>query len=172
MEISENFESDEENSIDNEQDDNQEEVNANLSDDENIIDFDNNIGEERVIKYNPNDYKLDDIIEKLMQLKIIKKSNICTVCNLEMKLVNRIDHKDKKCMALQKKILYKHDNKRNIRSNSILADMRSDIRLLFFIIFINFPKKLSINSIYKNCLEFSKDLKIEIISKKHIGKIL
>ena len=79
MEISENFESDEENSIDNEQDDNQEEVNANLSDDENIIDFDNNIGEERVIKYNPNDYKLDDIIEKLMQLKIIIKSNICMV---------------------------------------------------------------------------------------------
>ena len=49
MEISENFESDEENSIDNEQDDNQEEINANLSDVENIIDFDNNIGEERVI---------------------------------------------------------------------------------------------------------------------------
>ena len=82
MGIRENFESDEGNNIDNEQDDNQEEVNANLSDDENIIDFDNNIWEERVVRYNPNDYKLDDIIEKLMQLKIIKKSNICTVCNL------------------------------------------------------------------------------------------
>lgn len=172
MEIRENFESDEENSIDNEQDDNQEEVNANLSDDENIIDFNNNIGEEHVIKYNPNDYKLDDIIEKLMQLKIIKKSNVCTVCNLEMKLVNTKDYKDKKCWRCKKNIPYKHDNKINIRSNSILADMRSDIRLLFFIIFINFAKKLSINSIYKNCLEFSKDLKIETISKKHIGKIL
>ena len=43
MEIRENFESEEENSIDNEQDDNKEEVNTNLSDDENIIDFDNNI---------------------------------------------------------------------------------------------------------------------------------
>ena len=75
-------------------------------------------------------------------------------------------------LVLQKNIPYKHDNKLNIRSNGILADMRSDIRLLFFIIFIIFPKKLSINSIYKNCLEFSKDLKIEIISKKHIGKIL
>ena len=53
-------------------------------------------------KYNPNDYKLDDIIEKLMQLKIIKKSNICTVCSLEMKLVNRKDYKDKKCWRCKK----------------------------------------------------------------------
>ena len=74
-------------------------------------------------------------------------------------------------LVLQKNIPYKHDNKINIRTNSILADMRSDIRLLFFIIFINFSKKLSINSIYKNCIEFSKDLQIESISK-HIGKIL
>ena len=63
-------------------------------------------------------------------------------------------------LPLQKNIPYKHDNKINIRSNSILADMRSDISLLFFMIFINFLKKLSINSIYKS------------ISKKHIGEIL
>ena len=107
-----------------------------------------------------------------MQLKIIKKSNICTICNTEMKLVPRNDYKDKICWRCKKNIRYKHDNKINIRTNSILADMRSDIRLLFFIIFINFPKKLSINSIYKNCIEFSKDLQIESISKKHIGQIL
>ena len=89
-----------------------------------------------------------------------------------MKLVPRNDYKDKKCCRCKKNIPYKHDNKINIRSNSVLADMRSYIRLLFFIIFINFPKKLSINSIYKKCIEFSKDLQIESISKKHIGKIL
>ena len=67
MEIRENFESEEENSIDNAQEINQEEeANANLSEEENIIDFENNFGEERVIKYNPNDYKIEDIIEKLM----------------------------------------------------------------------------------------------------------
>ena len=140
MEIRENFESDEENRIDNEQEINQEEAHANLSDEENIMDYENNIGEERVIKYNPSDYKIEDIIEKLMQLKIIKKSNICTICNTEMKLVPRNDYKDKICWRCKKNIPYKHDNKINIRTNNILADMRSDILLFFFFYLLTFQK--------------------------------
>jgi len=49
--------------------------------------------------------------------------------------------------------------------------MRADIRILYLIIFENFTFRNSVNVTYKNCLEFSKDLKIETISKNYIGKI-
>ena len=88
-----------------------------------------------------------------------------------MKLVNNKGFKDGICWRCTKYKPIQHDNKINIRSESILSDMRADIRILYLIIFENFTFRNSVNVTYKNCLEFSKDLKIETISKNYIGKI-
>ena len=48
--------------------------------------------------------------------------------------------------------------------------MKTDIRLLYFIIFYNFVDNKSINQIFLNCKELSNQLNIETISKKNISK--
>ena len=50
--------------------------------------------------------------------------------------------------------------------------MKCDIRLLYFIIFNNFIERKSINQAYYNYREFSKQLKIETISKKANSKFM
>ena len=68
--------------------------------------------------------------------------------------------------------LNKYDNKCNIRYKSIFESMKSDIRLLYFILFNNFIETKSINQNYYNCREFSKQIKIENISKKAFSKFV
>mgnify|MGYP006916232423 CR=1 FL=1 len=172
MEIRQNFDSeDEDNQVCENNYENLEQE-ENESDNEVTDESEYNIGNEYQIKYNPNDFQITDIIKKLMELKIIRAKNKCDACNNEMKLVSNKGFKDQCCWRCKKNTPFKHDKKINIRSFSILNLMRSDIRILYFIIIYNFPKNISINSIYKNCLEFSKDLKLEFISKKHISKII
>lgn len=45
------------------------------------------------------------------------------------------------------------------------------LRILYFIIFNNFTKNISVNAIFRNCKEFCKDLKLETISRTYNGKI-
>ena len=60
-------------------------------------------------------------------------------------------------LAILKKWVNRHDLKVNIRADSILMEMRSDTRIIYFIIFHNFVRNNSSNLTFKNCLEFSKD---------------
>jgi len=65
-----------------------------------------------------------------------------------------------------------HNNKINIRKKSVIEDIKADIRLIYFIIFDNFALNASINNGFKNSLEFYKDLKIKMISKRSITKYI
>ena len=66
----------------------------------------------------------------------------------------------------------KHDIKCNIRNNSIFEQSKSDIRILFFIIFYNFIDRKSVNQTFLNCKEFSNTLNIETISQRSISKFM
>ena len=89
---------------------------------------------EPIIKYNPNDFNLEKIIQILTELKVIKKNFICFKCNKDMHLINNISFKDKICWRCTSKGPNKHDVKINIREGSIFSNLKSDIAL-FFIIF-------------------------------------
>ena len=65
----------------------------------------------------------------------------------------------------------KHDVKQNIRANSIFANVKADIRILYFILFENFIYNFSINTVYNNCKEFSRDIGIKFISRNYLGNI-
>ena len=59
----------------------------------------------------------------------------------------------------------------NIRDGSIFSNIKCDLRIIYFVIFYNFSKNYSVNLAFRNSRDFSKDLKLEYISKQHIGKI-
>ena len=152
--------------IENENDESQEEGGSFEEDEEEP----ENIGES-IIKYNPLDFQMEKIILILKELQLLKKENICPKCNNSMHLTNNKNFKDKICRRHTKKGNNSHDIKINIRNESIFSLMKCDLRILYFIIFNNFTKNNSVNSTFRNCKEFCKDLKLETISRKYIGKI-
>ncbi len=135
---------------------------------ENIEEINNSLK----IKYNPNDYIKPDIIDKLMKHKLLVDKMKCDKCDNFMHLNVCNGTKDGLIWRCSHIGLNKHDNKCNIRYKSIFESMKSDIRLLYFILFNNFIKRKSINQTYYNCREFSKQIKIENISKKAINKFV
>ena len=152
--------------IENENDESQEEGGSFEEDEEEP----ENIGES-IIKYNPLDFQMEKIILILKELQLLKKENICPKCNNSMHLTNNKNFKDKICWRRTKKGNNSHDIKINIRNGSIFSLMKCDLRILYFIIFNNFTKNNSVNATFRNCKEFCKDLKLETISRKYIGKI-
>ena len=80
-----------------------------------------------------------------------------------MHIVININFKDKILRRCSSKGINKHDAKINIRDGSIFSLMN--------IIFYNFSRNYSISLAFRNCKAFSKDLNLETISKKYIGKI-
>ena len=54
-----------------------------------------------------------------------------------------------------------------IRTNSNFENIKTDIRILYFIIFENFINNFSINTVYNNCKEFSRDIGIKFISRNY-----
>ena len=71
---------------------------------------------------------------------------------------------------MQKKGSDPHDIKVNIRNNSIFNNFKTDIRLLYFLLFYNFIENKSVKDSYLNCKELSKQLKIENVTKRIISK--
>ena len=123
-------------------------------------------------KYNPNDYKKRGLIDKLMNYKLLVDKMKCDICDDFMHLNVCNTTKDGLIWRCSHLGLNKHDNKCNIRKKSIFENMKSDIRLLYLIIFNNFIERTSIKQTYYNCREFSNQLKIETISIKSISKFM
>ena len=73
-------------------------------------------------------------------------------------------------MEILKKGLELHNIKVNIRNNSIFSSFKTDIRLLYFLLFYNFVENKSVKESYLNCKELSKQLKIENMSRKLVSK--
>ena len=91
-----------------------------------------------------------------MKSSILSNNVICSNCQNLMKLVENKSYVDGCVWRCLKKGNNKHDNKQNIRTNSIFDNVKTDILLLYFILFENVINNFSINTIYNNCKEFSK----------------
>ena len=85
--------------------------------------------------------------------------------NKNKKLTDRVQWRCKKNLNI------KHDYKVNIRKGSLFYEINTDLRIIYFIIFYNFVNYISIKQIFRNCKEFTKDLKIKGISRQYISKI-
>ena len=137
------------------------------SEDSNDEIFNNEI----IHKYKRENYKIKDIISILMKSNLLNNQVNCSKCNNIMKLIENKSYSDEYVWRCFKKGDNKHDIKQNIRVNSIFEDVKTDIRLFYFIIFENFIYNFSINTVYKNCKEFSRDIGIKFISRNYLGKI-
>ena len=122
-------------------------------------------------KYNPV-ILIKKIIEYLMSKNILLNKRLCTVCNNIMNLNSDNSKKDGLIWRCKHTGYNKHDIKCNIRNNSIFEQSKSDIRILFFIIFYNFIDRKSVNQTFLNCKEFSNTLNIETISQRSISKFM
>lgn len=65
---------------------------------------------------------------------------------------------------MQKNINNKHDYKANIRKGRLFYETKPDLRIIYFILFYK--------QTFRNCSEFTKDLKIKNISRKKIRNII
>ena len=133
-------------------------------------DISNVISNKELLEYKPDEFQIDKVIIFLQQNNLLAKSFICDKCNSIMKLNKSKNKKDGYVWRCSKRGLNKHDIKNNIRYQSIFEDMKTDIRLLYFIIFYNFVDNKSTNQIFLNCKELSNQLNIETIIKKNISK--
>ena len=87
-----------------------------------------------------------------------------------MQLVKNEHYIDKYCWRC-KSNTQKHDNKINIRTESLFEGMRLPLNALYFLIYHWFLNHYSINNSYKEILKFPEHLKINNISQNLIIKI-
>ena len=121
-------------------------------------------------KYDENDFRKDNIINFLFDNKLLKNNPICYKCHQQMKLVKDKKRVDGRIWRCSKKGNNKHDNRINIRNGSVFEKFKTDIRILYFLIFYNFVENKSVKDSYNNSLEFSKQLHIEYTTKKLVSK--
>ena len=101
-----------------------------------------------------------------MKSNILSNHVIYYNCHNLMKLFENKSYVDGCVWRCLKKGNIKHDIKQNIRTNSIFENVKTDIRILYFILFENFINNFSINTVYNNCKEFSRDIGIKFISSR------
>ena len=121
-------------------------------------------------KYNEEEFKKENILKFLFDNNILKNNLICEVCEHPMNLVNIKKRIDGKIWRCKKKGLEPHDIKVNIRNNSIFSNFKTDIRILYFLLFYNFVENKSVKDSYLNCKELSKQLKIGKVTKRIVSK--
>ena len=151
-------------------DENMNEENELQNEDENIEMQNEEDSESEVFIYDEEDFQKDNIIKFLLDNKILKNNPICYKCHRPMKLVNDKLRVDGKIWRCSKKGYNKHDNRINIRNGSIFEKFKTDIRIIYFLIFYNFVENKSVKDSYNNSLEFSKQLHIEYVTKKLVSK--
>ena len=124
------FSSDEESIDKNDLDEEDEELEDSSEQEDNNEIFDN----KHNLKYKSRDFKLDDIIKKLQDLQIIKNSFLCPMCNGNMGYYKNDNYTDGHIWRCRKNITHSNDIKINIRTDSILENIKADIRLVYFIL--------------------------------------
>ena len=68
-----------------------------------------------------------------------------------MNLINTKNRIDGKMWRCKKKGLEPHNIKVNIRNNSIFSSFKTDIRVLYFLLFYNFVEYKIVKESYLNC---------------------
>ena len=92
----------------------------------------------KIIKYNANDFKIEDIIKKLQDLKILKNNFICSSCHCNMIYCSNNKYMDGYIWRCKKTNDNNHDIKVNIRKNSFIENIKAELRMVYFIIFFFF----------------------------------
>ena len=124
-----------------------------------------------LFNYNNNEFVKENILNFLLMNDILKNHPICEKCDKPMKLVKNKNNIDGKIWRCRTKGEDKHDIKLNIRNGSVFENIKTDIRLLYFILFYNFVENKSIKETYNNYKEFAKQLNIIKITKRQISKL-
>ena len=110
-----------------------------------------------------------NIFESVLKLNIFRNNVKCQKLNAIMNLTDNVNYKD--IWRCVKKMNDKHDIKINIRNNSIFENViKTDIRLLYFILLEYYVLNIPINIVYRNCKEFSKDISIDSVSRSCLSK--
>ena len=111
-----------------------------------------------------------NVINFCLNTHLIKQNPICNKCGNKMKLEKDKKHLDGIIWRCTKRGINKHDNRIDIINGSIFEKIKVDIRMLYFLIFYNFIENKSVKNSYINNKEFSKQLKLDYISKISVSK--
>jgi len=121
-------------------------------------------------KYDKKDFDKENIFQFLLENNILKNKPLCEKCQEPMNLVSNKQRVDGKIWRCKKKGSNKHDIKLNIRIGSIFENFKTDIRILYYLLFFNFVENKSVKNSFINAQEFSKLLKLEYITRKQVSK--
>ena len=100
-------------------------------------------------------FSQDKIIATLQSYNLIKSQILCPICNKGMTMVNTkdtIDNKYWRCMGKEPA----HDQKINIRINSIFEGFKVQLNTLYYLLFHCFVKNYSIKKAYCETSYFCK----------------
>ena len=94
--------------------------------------------------YNKEDFELDNVINFFFQKEMLSKVQYCPKCGKLMKLENNKNYMDGKIWRCRSKQLL-HDEKVNIRKNSVIENINIPLPIIYFLILYCFIKKYSLN---------------------------
>ena len=102
-----------------------------------------------------NKFSQDKIIETLQSYNLIKSQILCPICNKGMTMVNTKDTVNNKYWRCRVKEPA-HDQKINIRINSIFEGFKVQLNTLYYLLFHCFVKNYSIKKAYSETSYFCK----------------
>ena len=121
------------------EEENEEEEHRNESDEEDV--------DENINLYNKQEFELENIINFFFNKIIFEKVKFCPKCGNQIKLENNKNNLDEKVWRCRSKIKV-HDEKKNIRENSLFEDVNIPLPILYFLTIYCFTEKLSIGKAF------------------------
>ena len=111
-----------------------------------------NVGEEEeddenITIYNKKEFELENVIKFMFNKDIFEKVKFCPKCGKIMSLENNKNYLDEKVWRCRSKILV-HEEKKNIRENSLFEEVNIPLSILYFLTFYCFKEKLSIEKAF------------------------
>ena len=137
---------------------------------ENESEEDDDVDNAQINIYNNEDFELDKVLDFFFKNQILSKVQYCPKCGKLMKLENNKNYMDEKiwrCRSLQ--IL--HDEKVNIRKNSVIENINIPLPIIYFLILYCFIEKYSLD---KSIIEVNDNKNLfggKTCSKGSIGKL-
>ena len=102
---------------------------------------------ENITIYNKQEVQLENVIKFFFNKDILEKVKFCTKFGNQMNLDNNKNYLDEKVWRCRSKINV-HDDKKNIRENSLFEEINIPLPILYFLTFYCFTEKLSIEKAF------------------------
>ena len=97
--------------------------------------------------YKKEDFELNKVLDFFFQNEILIKAQYCPKCGKLMKLENNKNYMDEKIWRCQSKQSL-HDEKVNIRKNSVIENINIPLPIIYFLILYCFIEKYSLDKSY------------------------